>query len=424
MSMTAEEARAAIEALSPQLDRYAELIVRKGLALQKGQELVVTGSVEMADFVRRVVRAGYEAGAGHVTVIWEDDAVSRLTYENCPLSYFEDLPEWKSVQLNGLAEQGAAFARLEGSDPMALKGIDPAKPATARRVANAKCRTYRDGMSFGRNAWCIAGVPIASWAMQIFEGLEADEAIYRLWLAILKVARSDGDDPLAAWDEHNAGFERSKRFLNEHAFDCLHYQSSNGTDLVLGMNKGHIWEGGAGHLQDGTLYFPNIPTEEVFTSPDRLRCEGTVHSALPLVHAGSIVRDFWLRFEDGAVVDYDAAEGREVLRQILETDEGAVRLGECALISKNTPIRESGILFFSTLYDENASCHLALGTGFPECIEGGLEAEREELLERGVNWSHTHVDFMIGAADLRITGITSSGEEVPIFVDGQWVWEG
>lgn len=423
MPMSAEEARAAIAALSPQIDRYAELLVCKGAALQEGQELVVQAPVEVADFVRRVVAKAYAAGAGHVTVIWRDDEVTRLDYENRPLEAFEKVPSWKVEQMNSLAEQGAAFLFIEGTDPMALKDIDPAKPATARKASNAACRIYRDGLDFGRNAWCIGGVPVASWATHVFEGLGTDEAILELWRAILHVARSDGDDPQAAWDVHNANFERSKSFLNGHSFDRLHYVSSNGTDLTIGLNAGHIWEGGAGHLQDGRPFFPNMPTEEVFTTPDRLRCEGTVHSALPLVHGGQIVRDFWFRFEEGAVVDYDAAEGKEVLRQILETDENAVRLGEVALISKNTPIRETGILFFDTLYDENASCHLALGMGFPECVEGGLDMDRETLLSHGVNWSHTHVDFMVGASDLCITGITGTGEEVPIFVDGQWVWE-
>ena len=423
MSMTAEEARDAITALGPQIERYAELIVCKGVAVKEGQELVVSASVEMADFARCVVRQAYAAGAGHVTLIWDDDAITRMTYENCSTSYFEQTPAWKIAQLNGLAEDGAAFLFLEGSDPKALDGIDPAKPATARSARNAQCRVFREGLDFGRNPWCIAGVPIASWAQTVFKGLDSDEAVYRLWRAILKVARADGENPQAAWDEHTAAFARSKNFLNEHAFDRLHYVSSNGTDLTVGLNPGHIWNGGASRAQDGSTYFPNIPTEEVFSTPDRMRVDGVVHSVLPLVYSGQIVRDFWLRFESGAVVDYDAAEGEEVLSNILATDENAVRLGEVALISKNTPIRETGILFFDTLYDENASCHLALGNGFPDCIEGGTSMDRDELLARGVNWSRTHVDFMIGADDLNITGISATGEETPIFVNGQWAWE-
>ena len=302
----------------------------------------------------------------------------------------------------------------------ALKGIDPAKPAAARRARNAQCKVFREGMDFGRNVWCIGGVPVPAWAKTVFPDISEQEAILRLWTAILSTARADGDDPHEAWETHNATFEKNKRMLNEARFDALRYSSSNGTELTVGLPKGHVWEGGAARTVDGTLFFPNMPTEEVFTSPDRMRADGIVYSALPLVHSGSIVRDFWFRFENGAVVDYGAAQGKEVLKQILATDENAVRLGEVALVSKNTPIRQSGLLFFSTLYDENASCHLALGTGFADCLEGGYDLGKDELIAAGVNQSATHVDFMVGSPDLTITGIKKDGTKVPVFVDGDW----
>ena len=421
--MTDEECRLATEGLSEQLDLYANLLVRKGVALRRGQELVLQAPVERADFARRVVAAAYRVGAGHVTVIWADDVVTRLTYENCPLEFFEHTPSWQVEQLNSLAEDGAAFLFLEGQDPATLKGIDPAKPAAASRARNTECRSFRDGMDFGHNAWCIAGVPVQAWANEVFPELSPAEALYRLWLLILEVSRADGSDPESAWETHNASFEKTKRFLNNHRFDALRYTAENGTDLVVGLPEGHVWDGGAGRTQEGVTFFPNIPTEEVFTSPDRLRAEGVVHSALPLVHAGQMVRDFWLRFEGGKVVDFGAEQGREVLRHILETDEGSRRLGEVALVSKNTPIRQSDTLFFDTLYDENASCHLALGMGFPECVSGGVSMSKEALLEHGVNQSAAHVDFMIGTDDLSVTGICADGTEVPVFVNGQWAWE-
>lgn len=424
---------------SEQLDAYARLLVGTGVALQPGQELVVRAPIERVDFVRRVVRHAYDLGASHVTTLWDDDALSRLEYESVPLSYFEKTPAWKALQLNDLATEGAAFLFLEGSNPMALRGVDPAKPAAAGRARNRDCRIYREGMDYGRNAWCIAGVATQAWADHVFPdqngssrncGDEAGDAVAvnRLWSAILATARADGADPTAAWKAHNATFEAHKRWLNEHAFTQLIYRSANGTNLRLGLNPGHIWEGGSAQTSHDavfpeTTYFPNMPTEEVFTTPDRMSAEGIVFSALPLAHDGRIVRDFWLRFEGGAVVDYDAREGRDVLQHILATDENACRLGECALISKNTPIRRTGLLFYSTLFDENASCHLALGTGFPECIAGGLSMNRDELIAAGVNHSDTHVDFMIGADDLHIAGVTASGEEIDVFVDGQWAWE-
>lgn len=421
--MTSEECRVATEALSDQLDLYANLLVRKGVALQQGQELVVQSPVEAADFAHRVVRAGYKAGASHVTMIWRDDVVTRLGYENCDVEFFDHTPSWQAEQLNSLAEGGAAFLFLEGSDPAAFKGIDPAKPATASRARNRDCRSFRDGMDFGRNAWCIAGVPVKAWAKAVFPNLGEEEAVYRLWNLILSVARADGEDPESAWETHNASFEKTKRFLNGHHFDALRYQSSNGTNLTVGMTKAHIWEGGAGHTQAGLTYFPNMPTEEVFTSPDRMRADGVVFSALPLVHAGMVIKDFWFRFDGGRVVDFGAAQGYDTLASIINTDENSCRLGECALVSKNTPIRQSETLFYSTLYDENASCHLALGTGFPECLEGGLAMGEDELLARGVNHSHTHVDFMIGSDDLNVWGVDADGKETPIFVNGQWSWE-
>ena len=420
--LTREEVEAAMKGLSASIERYADLLVRKGAAVQPGQELVLTTPVERADFARIVVRKAYDAGAGHVTVIWSDDELRRLEFERNDRDFFASVPDWKRAQLNDLATDGATFLMLEGADPNALKGIDPQKMSTARHAQHEQCRAYSDGLLFGKNAWCIAGVPVLAWAHAVFPKCADGEAILHLWEAILGTARSDGDDPQAEWERHNATFEKNKRILNGYGFDRLRYRSSNGTDFVVGMNPGHIWEGGAGRTVDGTVFFPNIPTEEVFTSPDRLRADGVVHSAMPLVHAGQVVRDFWLRFEEGRVVDLGAAEGEDVLRSIVDTDENSCRLGEVALVAKDTPIRASGLLFYDTLYDENASCHLALGTGFPECIADGFSMNEEELVAAGVNHSSTHVDFMVGSDDLSIVGVTPSGEEIDVFVDGRWAW--
>ena len=421
--LSVKDAQASMRALEPQIQKYADLVVNKGVNVQPGQEVVVQAPIETADFARKLVASAYEAGAGHVTVIWSDDTVTRLTYENVDTAWFETTPEWQRVQLDSLAEGGACFIYVEGSDPNALRHIDPAKPATRAKAVNTQCATYRHRLDFNMNPWCIAGAPVTAWARQVFPDVPDEVAMYKLWCAILSAARADGEDPESDWELHNAGFEKNLRFLNGHHFDALHYTASNGTDLTVGMTDKHVWEGGAGRTPDGRLFFPNIPTEEVFTSPDRLRVNGTVYSALPLVHNGSKINKFWFRFEDGRVVDFGAKTGKDKLRSILETDEGAHYLGEAALISKNTPIRESGTLFYDTLYDENASCHLALGLGFAECYEGGYDMTTEELREHGVNSSATHVDFMIGTDDMDITGICKDGTEVPVFVNGQWTWE-
>ena len=422
-TMTPEQVAAAMEALSPQLDKFAKLLVVTGAAIKPGQELVLTAPVEAAEFAQRVVAAGYAAGAGHVTVIWTDDVVSRLEYENTPLEWFQHVPSWKKEQLNSLAAEGAAFLWLAGDDPMAFAGVDPAKPQAASRARNRECDVYRHGMDYGLNQWSIGGVAVPGWARAVFPDLPEDEAMLRLWEAILSTSRADGDDPVATWEEHNASFRHNRKILNDYHFDALHYTSSNGTDLLIGMNDKHTWGGGSHHLQDGHEFEPNIPTEEVFTTPDRLRAEGVVHAVMPLVHQGSIVDNFWVRFEGGEVVDFGAEKGAEILENILSTDEGAKRLGEVALISKSSPIRATGLLFFNTLYDENASCHLALGRGFADCYEGAEQMSTDEQVEHGVNFSLTHVDFMVGADDLCITGITADGEEVPVFMDGAWAWE-
>lgn len=420
--MDFDELGAVMTGLRPRQRKYAELLLRQGVNVQPGQEVAVAAPVSVAPFVRMVVKAAYQAGAGHVTVMWKDDELSRLEYENVDLSWFEKVPEWRRTQLNGLAEQGACFLWLDGDDPDGLDGIDPVKIATGSRAVNTQCKVWRTGLDFGRNAWSIGGVPTAPWAQKVFPDKDPGDALLALWDAVLEVSRVT-NDPQSEWETHNARLEKNKRRLNAARFSALHYKASNGTDLTVGLSPAHVWEGGAATTVGGVRFFPNIPTEEVFTTPDCNRTQGIVHSALPLVHAGKVVRDFWFRFENGRVVDFDAAEGRDVIASILETDEGAARLGECALISKNTPIRESGLLFYSTLYDENASCHLALGMGFPECFEGGFDLSPDELLTHGVNQSAQHVDFMIGTDDLDITGIKPDGEEIPVFTHGQWAWE-
>ena len=410
--------------LLPFIERYAELLVRKGCALKQGQQLVINAPVEAAAFTRLCVEAAYEAGAGHVTVVWNDDAVSRSVYQHEPVANFERFPEWDALRNNLLTLRGCAWLHLDGEDPSAFKGIDPAKPAARRKASNKACADYRHGVDFGINAWCIGGVPTPGWAAAVFPNLPLSEAIDQLWDAVLLTARANNDNPLAAWDDHRANFEKALAFMNEHRFTALRYTSvQTGTDFTVGLHDEGIWAGGGAELVDGTYFFPNMPTEEVFTSPDFNRAEGVVHSAMPLVLQGNVIRDFWFRFEAGRVVDFGAEEGYKVLESLLNTDDGARRLGEVALISKRSPIRESGLLFYSTLYDENASCHLALGMSFPECYEGGLEMSKEQLTAVGMNDSAIHVDFMIGSDDLNITGIQENGAEVQVFRDGVWTWE-
>lgn len=408
--------------LDARLDKYVELIVRSGLNLQPDQELFVSGDIAVAPLVRKVVARAYELGASEVTVHWTDEDVSRLHYDSKPLEMWKVFPDWLATLENGVAKRGAALLFLDSEDPFGMTGVDPRKFAERAKAAEEACKDWRRGMDFGLNVWCIVGAAAPRWASRVFPDLPVDEAVERLWDAIFATVHVDEDDPVAFWAQRKADFERRKAHLNGLRLDRLHYTNALGTDITVGLNGHGLWDGGGSTTQGGTFFFPNMPTEEVFTTPDRNRVDGTVFSAMPLNHGGTIIDGFSITFEGGRVTDFSAREGEEALRGIIETDEGAHHLGECALVPKESPIHQSGILFLSTLFDENAACHFALGMGFPECFEGGLDMDKEQLLAAGVNQSATHVDFMLGTDDLRVTGYTCDGAEIPVFENGTWAF--
>lgn len=410
------------EALAPRIEAYADLLINFASKVQSGQDVVIQSSIDGAEFVRLLAKKAYKAGAKRVHIMWHDDDLERISYEAESLDTLGEVPLWKRDFYNNLAEKGATFISLTGSDPDNLNGIDRGKIAVSQKARVEQCHIWRHNLDFGYNAWTIAGVPTIGWAKKVFPETMPEKAYFDLWEAVLNAGRITHNFQ-SEWERHTAMLDKYVNFLNRHSFQKLHYTSQNGTDLVIGLAKEGQWSGGPMEKQDGSLFYPNIPTEEVFTSPHALKTQGTVHSALPLAHAGSVVRDFWFTFKDGKVIDYGATQGKDVLAAIIEADEGAARLGEVALISKNTPIRESGLLFFNTLYDENASCHLALGKGFPECFKEGLKRSKEELESAGLNMSSQHVDFMVGADDLSIVGTTFEGEEVSVFENGEWAWE-
>ena len=403
-----------------QLTKYAELIVKKGCNLQKGQELYVSADIATIELVRAVVKCAYENGAKDVIVRLGDELVSRMDYDYKPLEAFQVFPDWKALLQNGVAKRGAALLFITSEDPEAFNGVDQQKLVAYQRAAHAACRDWRDGMDFGKNVWCIVGAASPAWAKRVFPDLPEAEAVAKLWDAIFTTARVNNDDPIAAWEAHKQSFAERKAWLNGQQFAALRYKNSLGTDFTVGLTDAAEWHGGGAETVSGTYFFPNMPTEEVFTSPDRNKADGVVYSALPLNHCGSLVENFSITFKDGRVVDYTAEKGYDVLKEIIETDEGAKHLGEVALIPYGNPIKQTGVLFLNTLFDENASCHLAVGMGFPECYKGGLGMSKEELLQHGVNDSVTHVDFMIGTEDLEITGIKQDGSEVPIFRNGKW----
>lgn len=408
--------------LTENLQKYARLIVRAGCNLQKDQELFIRARLEAAPLVRLVTEEAYRAGAKEVTVAWSDERVTRLRYENAPMECFTNFPEWQAVQQNGIAQRGGAILSILSDDPQALSGVDSKKLLAGTKASRIACKPFFEGMDFGRNVWCIVGAAAPAWAKRVFPDCTEEEAVGKLWEAILHAARVDTPNPVAAWEVHRRSFEKRRAFLNEKQFDRLIYQNSIGTDITLGLPKDHIWQGGGSETVDGVYFFPNMPTEEIFCSPDRTRTSGTVHSALPLSFQGVLIDDFSLTFEKGRVTGCSAAQGEDTLREILATDDGAKMLGECALIPKQSPISEMGVLFYNTLFDENAACHFAIGMGFPECVQGGLQMSKEQLAVLGINDSSTHVDFMLGTPDLSITGVTADGEEIPVFRDGGWAF--
>ena len=410
------------EHMTSDLKNYANLIIKSGCNLKPGQELFLSVSTDCVEFARILTAEAYAQGARHVTVRFGDEKIARLHYENCALEVFENFPEWQALLNNSLARQGAAVLSVISDDPTALVGIDQSKLVANARASHEACKEFYDYIDQGKLVWCIVGAPSPGWAQHVFPDLPVDAAIDELWKAIFAMVRLDTPDPLAAWEGHRASFNDRKRWLNAQHFDSLHYENGLGTDLVVGLNDKGIWQGGGDVTVEGREFFPNMPTEEIFTTPDRMRAEGIVFSSMPLVHYGSLIEDFSITFRQGRAVDCSARVGQDVLEAIFTVDEDAARLGECALVPWTSPIQQSGILFYNTLFDENASCHLAVGQGFPDCLEGGQEMDEEGLKSHGVNKSATHVDFMIGTKDLAITGIKDDGSKVLIFKDGEWAF--
>lgn len=412
-------------ALARRMRAYARLIVEAGCALRPGQELFVRANLEAAPLVRLVTQEAYDLGARHVTVRFSDEAIERMHYDHCDMDVFEEFPGWLAELNNSMARGGAAVLTIDSDDPQAMAGVDARKISARIQAGHVACSEFYDAMDFGRCVWCIAGAASPKWAHKVFPDLPEATAVAKLWEAIFHTVRVDSDDPaeaIAAWRAHRQSFAERCAWLNDQRFDALHYTNAHGTDITVGLPAGHLWNGGGDTTVDGVQFFPNMPTEEIFTTPDRLRAEGTVVSAMPLAYNGSLIENFSLRFEDGRAVEVRAERGQDVLQSIVDTDENACRLGEVALVPFKSPIRDTGILFYSTLYDENASCHMALGQGFPDCYQGGLEMSAEDLLAVGVNKSATHVDFMVGTEDLNIDGIKPNGERVPIFRNGNWAF--
>lgn len=403
------------------LEKYAELLVRTGINIQEDQILVINSPIETAEFARLASIKAYESGAKEVVIRWIDEKSSKIRFDMAKDEVFDEFPEWVKTMLEGYAKKGAAFLSIAASDPELMKDVDPKKMSRQQKVMSQGLEAYRTRMMTNQNVWCVASIPTVAWAKKVFPGVSEEEALSKLWDAIYKAVRVDRPDPVAAWEEHQQNLNKRLDFLNTHHFTALRYKNEAGTDVTLELPENHKWVGGGDKGPHGKVFFPNMPTEEVFTMPKADGVEGTVVSSMPLNYNGNLIEDFRFTFSKGKVVDFDAREGKEVLQELLDTDDGAKHLGEIALVPYDSPISNQNILFYNTLFDENASCHFALGKAYPGCIKGGDELSKEALKEEGANDSLTHVDFMIGTEDLAIFGITESGEEVPVFEQGNFV---
>lgn len=407
--------------LEKNLEKYAELAVKVGVNIQPGQTLLVRTPIECAPFVRKVVKKAYDLGAKEVHIEWSDEECSLIKYLNAPEETFNEFPKWISDQYVDIAKNGGAFLTIYAQNPDLLKDVDPKRVANAQKASAKALQEWRSYTLSDKSKWSIVSVPTVSWSKKVFPGVSEEEAVEKMWEAIFKCTRVDQEDPIEAWNKHNKDLKTRMNFLNDSKFKKLYFKSSK-TDITMELPEGHIWASGASKDPNGIDFNPNIPTEEVFTLPHKFGVNGVVASTKPLVYGGNVINNFTLTFKDGKIVDFTAEEGYETLSNLISTDEGSHYLGEVALVPFKSPISDTNIVFYNTLYDENASCHFAIGTAYKSCIENGVNIPEEELDKHGINFSMTHVDFMIGSSDMDIVGETANGEKVQIFKDGNWAF--
>lgn len=406
--------------ISPEaLDKLAEVAVQVGLNLQEGQDLVITAPVEALPLVRRISAAAYRAGAGLVTPILSDAEITLARFENANDASFDKAADWLYAGMAEAYKGNAARLAIVGEDPMLLAEQDPEKVSRAGKANSIAYKPALEKIANFDINWTIVSYPTVAWASRVFPDLPEAEAVEKLANALFSSSRVLDSDPVANWSDHNANLRTRTKWLNEQRFDALHF-SGPGTDLTVGLAEDHEWHGGASTATNGITCNPNIPTEEVFTTPHSARVDGVVRSTKPLSHQGSLIDEIEVRFEAGKIVEAKASKGEAVLQKLLDSDEGARRLGEVALVPHSSPISQSGVLFYNTLYDENAACHIALGQCYSKCFLNGGDLSGEEIAARGGNSSMIHVDWMIGSGEMDIDGICHDGTRVPVFRKGEW----
>lgn len=410
--------------MNDKMQEYARLVVKMGVNIQKDQTLVINSPLECALFTRLIAEEAYKAGAREVVVSWNDELMAKMRFIMAADQVFDEFPLWRREMYTDYARKGAAFVSIAASDPELLKEVSADRVMRQQKASGKALREYRERMMNNQNTWCVVSIPTAAWAKKVFTGLDEAAAMENLWQAIFRIVRIDGqNDAVAVWKQHLATLQRNKERLNAYRFRYLRYKNAAGTDLEIELPQDHIWFSGTEFTPDGIPFVANMPTEEVYTLPKRNGVNGTVVSAKPLQYQGNLIDGFTLTFKEGRVVAFSAKQGEAVLKNLLAADEGASYLGEVALVPHDSPISKLNLLFYNTLFDENAACHLAFGKAYPTCIKGGEQMTAAELVKNGVNDSIVHEDFMIGTADLSIIGITADGREVVVFKDGNFAWQ-
>ena len=402
------------------LREYAKLIVRTGLNVQKGQTVLVLADLDQPEFVQMVVEEAYKAKAKKVMVDWNYQPLQKVHVRYQSVKTMGTVLEWEKAKQEYYCEELPARVYIMSEDPDGLRGINMEKVSKARQMSYPILKPYRDRRE-NKDQWCIAAVPGKAWAKKVFPELRTSAAMEKLWEVILSCSRVN-EDPVKAWEEHNADLAKRCEYLNSLNIRSLHYTADNGTDLTVGLIPESRWRGGGDTSLQGIYFNPNIPTEECFISPMKGQAEGIVYSTKPLAYRGQLIENFSFRFENGKVVEAKAEKGEELLNTMISMDEGAPYLGECALVPQHSPICESGILFYNTLFDENAACHLAVGMGFADSIVGFEEKTLEECREMGINDSMIHEDFMIGCDTMNIDATCADGSTVAIFRNGNWAF--
>ena len=403
------------------LDNYATLAVNIGVNIQSGQTLVINAMIESAELVRLITRKAYEAGAKLVKVNYTDEAISRMRYELASDESFLETPTWFAGEMVELAENGAAFLTVISSSPDLLKGIDPERIANHQRTYGQAMYKYRQYQQADKMSWNGLAAPSSAWAAKVFPDAAPKEQVNMLWNAIFAAVRADQPDPIQAWHEHIDKLQAKSNELNSKKYHSLQFVAP-GTDLTVELPEGHIWAQAGSLNEQGVSFVANIPTEEVFTAPLKTGVNGTVSSTKPLSYGGNIIDRFSITFKNGRIIDFSAEEGYDTLERLINMDEGSHYLGEVALVPFHSPISQSNILYYTTLFDENASCHLAIGSSYAFNLEGGKTMTPEELAAKGMNQSITHVDFMMGSAQMNIYGLTHDGKKEQIFADGDWAF--